>query len=47
MIETFETSRQNLITSYESVSLNRKILADDILDFYGLNYSDIVSGEIY
>jgi len=47
MIDTFETSRQNIIDFYESVSLNRKILADEILAAFNLNYSDIVSGEIY
>ena len=46
LIETFENSRKNLISLYESVSLNRKNLADNILSIYGLNYADVLSGNL-
>jgi hypothetical protein len=46
LIKTFEMSRENILTLYESVSLNRKILADEILSVYDLAYQDIVSGNL-
>ena len=46
LIEQFESSREKIITLYESVSLNRKNLADDILRIYKLSYKDIVSGNL-
>lgn len=46
LIKTFEKSRADLISSYESVSLNRKNLADDVLSEYSLYYTDILSGNL-
>lgn len=46
LIVTFEESKDNIISLYESVSLNRKNLADDILAQYGLTYKDIAAGNL-
>ncbi len=43
LIRAFESSRDKIVSLYESVSLNRKNLADDILSIYNLSYSDILS----
>lgn len=44
LIRAFESSRDKIVSLYESVSLNSKNLADDILSIYNLAYSDILSG---
>jgi len=46
LIQQFESSREKIISLYESVSLNRKNLADDILSLNKLSYNDIVSGNL-
>ena len=45
LIVTFEKSREDIRNLYESVSLNRKKLADDILSVYGLSYNRVISGD--
>jgi len=46
LIAMFESSRDKIINLYESVSLNRKNLADDILSIYSLTYKNILSGNL-
>jgi HEAT repeat protein len=46
LIHSFESSRDKIVGLYESVSLNRKNLADDILSISGLTYKDILSGNL-
>jgi HEAT repeat protein len=47
LIKSFESSREDIITFYESVSLNRKNLADEVLSFYRLSYQQIQSGNLF
>jgi len=44
LIQSFEDSRDRIISLYESVSINRKNLADQILEGYGLTYGLVVDG---
>ncbi|MBB6482629.1 HEAT repeat domain-containing protein [Spirochaeta isovalerica] len=44
LINSFEESRDRIISLYESVSINRKNLADQILEEYGLTYNLVVEG---
>lgn len=44
LIASYELSRDKIVSLYESVSLNRKNLADDILAIHNLTYKNILSG---
>ena len=46
LIKDFESSRENILQLYNTVSLNRKNLADEILGEFNLTYSKIESGEL-
>ena len=46
LIHSFESSRNRILELYESVSLNRKNLADDILNIYNLSYKNIREGQL-
>ncbi|MBI9098674.1 MAG: HEAT repeat domain-containing protein [Spirochaetaceae bacterium] len=46
LIHSFESSRNRILELYESVSLNRKNLADDILNIYNLSYKNIRDGQL-
>ncbi|MBN2658761.1 MAG: HEAT repeat domain-containing protein [Spirochaetales bacterium] len=44
LIQSFEDSRTAIISYYESVSINRKNLADQILEEFGLTYNLVIEG---
>ena len=44
LINTFEASRERIISLYDSVSINRKNLADEILLDFNLTYDRVLSG---
>ncbi len=46
LITMLEKSVDDILENYESVSINRKKLADEILSAYGLTYIGIISGDM-